>query len=88
MKDELLLPILKAVACYTLIEILGVVSLYAVVEQSVAHTDSCSLVPPTSITSSLPHRTRHAHFPSLRESSFWSVFCTYLYTFVVYRVSD
>jgi hypothetical protein len=32
LQDELLLPILKAVARYTLIEILGVVSLSAVVE--------------------------------------------------------
>jgi len=64
-KDQLLIPILKAVAGYKLLEILGVVSLYAVTEQSVAHTNSGSVVPPTPVANCVPHRCRHAHFPSL-----------------------
>ena len=69
-KGKLLIPIQKALARYTLIEILGVVSPYAVAEQSVAHTNSGSVFPPTPAASSVPHRSRHAHFPSLQESSF------------------
>ena len=69
-KGKLLVPIQKAVVRYTLIEILDVVSLYAVAERSVAHTNSGSIAPPTPVASSVPHRSRHAHFPSLQESSF------------------
>jgi hypothetical protein len=74
-KGKLLIPIQKAITRYTLIEILGVVSVYAVAEQSVSHTNSGSVVPPTPVVSSVPHRSRHAHFPFLQESSFcqWSV---------------
>jgi hypothetical protein len=74
-KGKLLIPIQKAITRYTLIEILGVVSLYAVAEQSVAHTNSGLVVPPKPVASSVPYRFRHAHFPFLQESSFglWSV---------------
>jgi hypothetical protein len=69
-KGKLLIPIQKAVFRYTLIGILGVVSLYAVAEQSVAHTNNGSIAPPTPVASKVPHRSRHVHFPSLQESSF------------------
>jgi hypothetical protein len=89
-KGRLLIPIQKAVARRTLIEVIGVVSLYAVPEQSVVHTNSGSVVPSTTVASSVPHRSRHAHFPSMQESSFgqWSVhISTHLwFTMVVIKI--